>query len=139
MDEQELLKKLANAEIGLAEAKKGFAEAKRALTNAETNLVNAKLHRDRVKEELRVYRAITPKYDPDRRDQEIEQFRQDNPEIMEFIKQRDGVEEEPYTPYGKHGEVIIISKEDAEYLRGEPAPLKITIPIVIEEPTDDQE
>ena len=38
----------------------------------------------------------------------------------------------PYHPDNWH-KAQIVSKEDMEYLRGTPAPLKITIPVVIEE------
>lgn len=38
-----------------------------------------------------------------------------------------------YTPYGRRGEVIQLTKEDAEKLRGEPKPLKILVPVKIEE------
>jgi hypothetical protein len=44
--------------------------------------------------------------------------------------------EHPYSPYDKkhwHKDVTV-SEEDMKYLRGEPAPLKITIPVVIWEP-----
>ena len=37
----------------------------------------------------------------------------------------------PYHPDNWH-KPEIVSKEDMEYLKGEPAPLKITIPITIE-------
>lgn len=38
----------------------------------------------------------------------------------------------PYSPYGRH-DFHPISEEDAKYLSGTPVPLKITIPVTIEE------
>lgn len=87
--EKELVDKLAEAEKEMAEAKKALAEAKRRWTDAETDLISAKINRDRIKEDLRVYRKVTVRYDPDSRDLEIERFRKDNPELVEWARQRD--------------------------------------------------
>ncbi len=88
-DEQELLGNLAEAEKTLQEARNALAEAKKRWTAAETNVITAKINRDRIKEELRVHRNTTPKYEPDARDLDIIRFRQDNPEIMEWVRERD--------------------------------------------------
>ncbi len=87
--EKELVDKLAEAEREVVDAKKALAEAKKRWTDAETDLISAKITRDRIKEELRVYRKTTPKYDPDQRDLDIERFRKDNPELCEWARQRD--------------------------------------------------
>lgn len=92
--ENELLDKLAEAEKELHEARSRLAEAKKRWTDAETGVISAKLNRDRVKEELRVHRNTTPKYEPDGRDLDIERFRAANPELMEWIRERDGVDED---------------------------------------------
>lgn len=89
MTEQELINKLAEAEREVVDAKKALAEAKKRWTDAETNLITAKINRDRTKESLRVYRNVTVKYDPDSRDLEIERFRADNPELVEWARLRD--------------------------------------------------
>lgn len=92
--ENELLGKLAEAEKELHEARSKLAEAKKRWTDAETNVISAKLNRDRVKEELRVHRNTVPKYEPDSRDLDIERFRVENPELMEWIRERDKVDED---------------------------------------------
>ena len=89
MTEQELINKLAEADREVTDAKKALAEAKKRWTDAETNLISAKINRDRIKEDLRVYRRTTVRYDPDARDLEIERFRKDNPEVVEWARQRD--------------------------------------------------
>ena len=94
-DENELLSKLAEAETSLYEARNALAEAKRKWTTAETEVISAKLNRDRVKEELRVHRNTTPKYDPDARDLDIIRFREDNPELMRWVRERDAKKNEP--------------------------------------------
>ena len=89
MTEQELIDKLADADREVVDAKKALAEAKKRWTDAETDLISAKISRDRIKEQLRVHRNVTVKYDPDQRDLELERFRKDNPELVEWARQRD--------------------------------------------------
>jgi hypothetical protein len=36
--------------------------------------------------------------------------------------------QEPWSPYGRHDGLQVVSEADMEYLRGEPVPLVITIP-----------
>ena len=78
----------------LHEARSALAEAKRKWTAAETDVISAKLNRDRVKEELRVHRNTTPRYEPDSRDLDIIRFREDNPELMEWMRERDEKKDE---------------------------------------------
>lgn len=94
MTEQELINKLVEADKEIANAKRALSEAKKRWTDAETNLISAKINRDRVKEELRVYRRTTPRYEPDQRDLDIERFRKDNPELVEWARQRDGIKDD---------------------------------------------
>lgn len=89
MTEEELLQQLKEAEDELHHAKRKVREVKSQLLDAETNLINAKLHRDRVKEALRVHLATTPKYEPTKRDEDIEQFREKHPELVAWARQRD--------------------------------------------------
>lgn len=91
--ENELLSKLAEAEKSLYEARNSLAEAKRKWTTAETEVISAKLNRDRVKEELRVHRNTTPNYEPTSEELELERFRQDNPELMQWVRERDKKDE----------------------------------------------
>jgi len=93
-DENELLSKLAEAEKELYEARNALSEAKKKWTAAETNVISAKINRDRVKEELRVYRNTTPNYEPDAQDLDLERFRNQHPELMEWIRERDGNKDE---------------------------------------------
>ena len=92
--EQELLSKLAEAEKELNDARNFLADAKKKWTAAETNVISAKLHRDRVKEELRVHRNTTPKYEPSPEDLDLERFRTSHPELMEWIRERDAIKDE---------------------------------------------
>jgi hypothetical protein len=87
--EQELINNLEEADREVVDAKKVLAEAKKRWTDAETDLIGAKINRDRAKETLRVYRNVTPKCDPDQRDLELERFRAEHPELVEFARQRD--------------------------------------------------
>ncbi len=89
MSEQELVEQLKEAEKELAQAQSKLASAKKVWTEAETKLIDAKIHLERVKEALRALRARTPKYEPSPRDEAIEQFRKDFPELVEMAKQRD--------------------------------------------------
>lgn len=92
--EQELLSKLAEAEKELNDARNSLADAKRKWTAAETNVISAKIHRDRVKEELRVHRNTTPRFDPTPQDLDLERFRSSHPELMEWIRERDSKKDE---------------------------------------------
>ncbi len=89
MSEQELVDQLNDAEKELAQAQSKLASAKKVWTEAETKLIEAKIHLERVKEALRAFRARTPKHEPTLRDETIEQFRKDHPELVEMAKQRD--------------------------------------------------
>jgi uncharacterized protein YdiU (UPF0061 family) len=89
MKEQELVSKLDEAEDELKLAQRALAEAKKRWTDAETLVIDCKIHRDRMKNKLRDFRAVTPKYEPTKRDEDIEQYRKNNPEVVEMARQRD--------------------------------------------------
>ena len=57
MTEQELLDKLAEAELDWNDAKRRLTAAKKLWTEAETKCINTKLHKERLEESLRVLRA----------------------------------------------------------------------------------
>ena len=57
MTEQEMLNELAEADKELHDAKRLLADARRRWTEAETTVINAKLHKDRIAEKLRIFRA----------------------------------------------------------------------------------
>lgn len=95
MTEQELLDALAQADVAYEEAKAKMAKAKRAWVDTETEVIEAKLARDRIREQLGVFRRVsTTVIRPNSRTQEIEDFRERNPEIVEFARERDKIEED---------------------------------------------
>lgn len=95
MTEQELLDALAQADNVYEEAKAKMAKVKRAWLDAETVVIEAKLERERIREELRVFRgASTTVIRPNSRTQEIEEFRERNPEVVEFARERDKIKED---------------------------------------------
>jgi hypothetical protein len=57
MTEQELLDKLAEAELDWLDAKRRLTAAKKLWTDAETKCIDTKLHKERLEESLRVLRA----------------------------------------------------------------------------------
>lgn len=89
--EQEILERLVVAQGEYEQAQKSLARAKKIVITAETEAVNCKIVLDQIKEELRVHRATIPSTHPEisQRELEIEKFRQDNPEIVAFAKERD--------------------------------------------------
>lgn len=95
MNEQEVIAQLEEAEREWNQAKRSFAEKKRQLVEAETNVVNCKIAYDRAKEVWRIHKATTPKYEANKRDESIEQFRKDHSDVVEFAKQRDLHRDDP--------------------------------------------
>jgi hypothetical protein len=91
--EKELLSKLAEAEKELLDARRSLDEARKRWTDAETNVISAKLNKERIKEEIRVHRNTTPTNEPTSEELELERFRQDNPELMQWIRERDKKDE----------------------------------------------
>ena len=92
--EKELLSKLADAEKELLDARRALTEARKRWTDAETDLISAKINSDRIKEELRVHRNTSPTYEPTPEDIDLKRFRQANPELMEWVRERDDKKEE---------------------------------------------
>lgn len=90
--EKEILDELQNIEFRKEEAKFLLVKTKKVWMEAETNLISLKIECDRVKEQLRVWRSTTVRYDPDGRDLEIAQFQQDHPELVKWARQRDGLD-----------------------------------------------
>lgn len=89
MNEQEILAAIAKADKDFAAAKEKLSRAKRVWLDAETIVIETKLARDRLRERLRVYRNITPTHILDLRELDIEGFRERNPGMVEFARQRD--------------------------------------------------
>lgn len=91
--EKELLGKLAEAEKELLDARRALGEARKRWTDAETDVISAKLNKERIKEELRVHRNTTPTYEPTPEELDLERFRRDNPELMQWVRERDKKDE----------------------------------------------
>jgi hypothetical protein len=89
MTEQEYLDQIAQAEQDWYLAKRDLAEAKKVWVSAETQVIDCKIALDRIKEDLRVYRSITPTLNLELREQEIEKFRKNHPELCQWADQRD--------------------------------------------------
>ena len=91
MNRAELLTALAEAEKDYADAKKVVAQCKKQCIDAETKLIEAKLNKEKLEEALRIDKNTVPSLTPEMsaREKEIEQFRQNNPEVVEFARQRD--------------------------------------------------
>lgn len=91
--EQEFRGAIKAAELDHEAAKKKMAQAKKAWVNAESAVIAARVALDNLREEFRVWRKTTPNYQPSSREEEIEGFRERNPEVIEFARQRDEEEE----------------------------------------------
>ena len=91
--EKELLGKLAEAEKELDDARRALTDARKRWTDAETDVISAKLNKERIKEEIRVHRNTTPSYEPTSEELELERFRRDNPELMQWVRERDKKDE----------------------------------------------
>ena len=89
MTENDMLDLLTHAEKEVVEAKNNLTKAQRAVTDAESKVIEAKINRDRAKEALRVFRNRSPKQVMERRELEIEKFRTDHPELVEWARKRD--------------------------------------------------
>lgn len=73
--EQEILAAIKDAEAEQKEARSQVDRLKKELLDAETCLIAATLHRERLAEDLRVYRNTTPRHEETLRDKEIADFR----------------------------------------------------------------
>ena len=89
MYEQELIKLLAEANEYLQSAKNHLAKQQKVLSDAETLVIDARHFADKVKEDLRIYRATTVKHEVSAHDQEIIDFRNTHPELCAEAKERD--------------------------------------------------
>jgi hypothetical protein len=91
MDEKKILEEMAKVEEEYKLAKAKLSKAKRDVLDAETVLINAKIRKERLAEALRVNRSTVPSAIPELtlRDQDIEEFRKRNPELVAWAKERD--------------------------------------------------
>ena len=86
MTEEELLNKIKEADVELHNATLAVSNAKRAHTHAETAYLEAKLCKDRLLEELRVYRITTVDYEMDYREKDIARFKKVLPDLLKNDK-----------------------------------------------------
>lgn len=75
MNEQQILDEIAKADKEYQNARQTLSAAKKVWVEAESNLIAIKIHLERLREKLREYRNVTPDYQPDARDLEIQAFK----------------------------------------------------------------
>jgi hypothetical protein len=73
---------------------KKLSKMRKSVLDTESDLIEVKIKISRLREELRVYRKITPNYTPSSRELEIKGFRERNPELVEFVRVRDEIKED---------------------------------------------
>lgn len=85
--EEELVQKLQDADKELKDARARVTQLKKEFTDAESNLIEAKLNRDKIIEELRLwrYRNIDDLETTDR-EEDIERFRKLLPDLLDKVK-----------------------------------------------------
>jgi hypothetical protein len=89
MTEEDILLQLSEAEEDYQRASRLHVKAKKAVVDAETIVIEAKLRFEKFVEALRIFRNSHVQPEVILRDQEIEKFRQDHPELVELAKERD--------------------------------------------------
>ena len=85
MDEQQILQAIKEIALEQKEAREQVAYHKRAAVNAESRLITANLQRERLNEQLRVWRITTPQYEETPRDRDIAHLREVLPELLKKI------------------------------------------------------
>lgn len=85
MDEQQILQAIKEIAIEQKEARDQVSFHKRAAVDAESRLIEANLQRERLNEQLRVWRLTTPRYEETPRDREIAHLREVLPELLKKI------------------------------------------------------
>lgn len=84
--EQEILDEIAAVENMQRDIRTKLATARLAVIENESNLITANLKREKLQEQLRVWRDRSPIQPKDARDLDIEEFRKKVPELMKRIK-----------------------------------------------------
>ena len=87
--EQEILAAIKEVEVEQKEARQAVAFHKKAAVDAETRLIAANLQFEKLKEQLRVYRIVTPRHEDTPRDAEIERFRTILPDLIKKLEELD--------------------------------------------------
>lgn len=86
MTEVELLKLIADADVELHNATLAVSKAKRDHTNAETLYLETKLAKERLLEQLRIYRLTTVDYELSHREKDIARFKEALPDLLKNDK-----------------------------------------------------
>lgn len=84
--EKEILQAIEENSLEQKEAKDQVAYHKKAAVDAESRLIAANIRASNLKEELRVYRITTPRYEETPRDREIAELREKLPELLKKIE-----------------------------------------------------
>jgi hypothetical protein len=87
--EKELLLQIAFAEEEKSQAKKKITAIKREVLATESHMIAASLKLETLNESLRTHREDLKAYVPTLSDLEVKKFREDHPDVMEFIHQRE--------------------------------------------------
>jgi hypothetical protein len=87
--ELDLMQEILEVEKELVISKAKLAEANRKWLERETEVISIKIKLDNLKEALRVNRDTYAGITFEKRDLEVEEFRQRNPEVCEMARQRD--------------------------------------------------
>lgn len=85
-NEVDLLKKLAEVDIELRDARNSLSDSKRRVTEAETKVIAIKLSKDRLMEEIRVFRNQTVSEELTEREKDIARFKEALPSLLENDK-----------------------------------------------------
>jgi hypothetical protein len=89
MNEPEIISLLNEAEQDYQRASLLLSKAKRTLMEVETIVIESKLRMEKYVELLRIHRNTHSQPEIVLRDEEIQQFRQDHPELVALAKERD--------------------------------------------------
>ena len=89
MTEKELLKAITEAEADRAKFKSKISKLQKQVMELESDLIESTIRKDRLAEELTVFRSRDPIHVPDLRDLEIEAFRKTLPGCLKKIEAED--------------------------------------------------
>lgn len=86
MSEEDLIKKIYDGEMDVADARYRVESCKKDLFDAESKLIGYKIKLDSLNEELRVINFYKLNYELDEREQEIANFKERLPALLEKLK-----------------------------------------------------
>lgn len=86
MLEEELIKNIYDGELDVADARYRVEACKKDLLDAESKLIGSKIKLDTLNEQLRVILFYKSNYELSEREQEIAQFKERLPAILDKLK-----------------------------------------------------